>query len=150
MTGGQGNETQSASCNQIRINRHCFRSNSRRVEGGATRPESDLKAVCVLPIAITDWRRRAVYGRRWRSKAFTRYEEKGEDHEKSNRYFRRHSFLRSQCDCSPARVDEAIVEKRDVKSVAVAPIEKPRDGKNVALTLEVPNSSPFQMIPGTH
>lgn len=38
---------------------------------------------------------------------------------------------------SPARVDEAIVEKKDLKSVAVAPIEKPRDGKNVALTLEV-------------
>ncbi len=38
---------------------------------------------------------------------------------------------------STARVDEAIVEKKDLKSVAVAPIEKPRDGKNAALTLEV-------------
>lgn len=38
---------------------------------------------------------------------------------------------------SPARVDEAIVEKKDLKSVAIAPIATPREGKNVALTLEV-------------
>ena len=38
---------------------------------------------------------------------------------------------------SPARVDEGVVEKKDLKSVAVKPIEQPRDGKNVALTLEV-------------
>ena len=46
-------------------------------------------------------------------------------------------FLALGAVVSPARVDEAIVEKKDLKSVAVAPIERPRDGKNVALTLEV-------------
>jgi len=64
-------------------------------------------------------------------------QKKERTNEKSNRNSRNHGFPGAWCCGFPARVDEAIVEKRDLKSVAVAPIEKPRDGKNVALTLEV-------------
>jgi hypothetical protein len=49
---------------------------------------------------------------------------------------------------APAVMDEAEVDPRDVKAIALAPIAEPLNGKNVALTLEVKPPRPKRLPRG--